>query len=459
MSLRLVGCQLLLIDGQLAASESCCCTPPCTGPCDEETPCPEGCVCVEGECISVECVSCHGPSQWRIVDGDGNVFASGDFILGLAGLYCVTGSPLTPTHYWTTGTQEWKLEVYGCTEAWAVLDSWEWTITLCEGVSERYPQYTLDESWPPPEGCDCAYLNSTQEIIDPCVPCPDLVQDSTFVCGVPPTGPASLFTGLIDGEWTNLLNWEDADGQSPAGLLPTSADDVTIEGSVTSVSSDYSAVAGNMVIQSAGSIHIPVAVETLECYGIVGTESDCDAMIGHITASGSSEFLGDDARLDGEVTASLTVFLGGDSQGVVNGNAEFNDNTENAGTVFGDATFISGTNTGTVDGNAAFSNFGQNSGVVTGNATFDDDSFNTFGIVEGDATFNDDTRNTVFGTVNGHATFNGSSANLGLAGGNATFNGNANNYGTVSGTATFNDSAVNCGGTAGTFVPDPPPSC
>jgi hypothetical protein len=33
--------------------DDACCEEPCSGPCDEENPCPEGCVCVDGECAQV----------------------------------------------------------------------------------------------------------------------------------------------------------------------------------------------------------------------------------------------------------------------------------------------------------------------------------------------------------------------------------------------------------------------
>jgi hypothetical protein len=53
--LYLYNNELLVIGGKLAANEECCCVeePPCSGPCDAETPCPEGCECVDGECVAL----------------------------------------------------------------------------------------------------------------------------------------------------------------------------------------------------------------------------------------------------------------------------------------------------------------------------------------------------------------------------------------------------------------------
>jgi hypothetical protein len=39
-----------------------CCAPPCSGPCDEENPCPEGCICCNGECVEeIPEGECCGP--------------------------------------------------------------------------------------------------------------------------------------------------------------------------------------------------------------------------------------------------------------------------------------------------------------------------------------------------------------------------------------------------------------
>ena len=59
------------------------------------------------------------------------------------------------------------------------------------------------------------------------------------------------------------------------------------------------------------------------------------------------------------------------------------------------------------------------SGAI-GNATFNDNSYNS-GTVAGDATFNDSSYNSYNGTVSGNATFNDSSYNNGTVSGNATF--------------------------------------
>jgi hypothetical protein len=54
VSIRLIDGQWLIVDGQLATDANCCCDPPCSGACDEENPCPEGCECCDGVCLE-EC--------------------------------------------------------------------------------------------------------------------------------------------------------------------------------------------------------------------------------------------------------------------------------------------------------------------------------------------------------------------------------------------------------------------
>jgi hypothetical protein len=94
----------------------------------------------------------------------------------------------------------------------------------------------------------------------------------------------------------------------------------------------------------------------------------------------------------------------------------------------------------TVTGVATFTGESQLyvDGIITGNATFNDNSANNGGFVSGNATFNGESRNLYGGSgVGGNATFNGSSSN-GMNDGSLG--------GTVQGNATFNDAASNGGG-------------
>jgi len=105
------------------------------------------------------------------------------------------------------------------------------------------------------------------------------------------------------------------------------------------------------------------------------------------------------------------------------------------------------------DGNATFNDNSGNSGTVAGDATFNDNSLNCFGgsTVAGDATFRNTSCNA--GTIAGNATFYGSSSNgdNGTVSGDATFNDNSLNYSgsTIAGNATFNDYSYNNGTVSG----------
>jgi hypothetical protein len=51
MALVVDGGGLVNKGGALGTGAACCCNK-CSGPCDGENPCPEGCVCVDGECVT-----------------------------------------------------------------------------------------------------------------------------------------------------------------------------------------------------------------------------------------------------------------------------------------------------------------------------------------------------------------------------------------------------------------------
>lgn len=43
-------------DGTIGTEQACCCDRPCSGPCEENEDCEEGCCCCDGECASDPCV-------------------------------------------------------------------------------------------------------------------------------------------------------------------------------------------------------------------------------------------------------------------------------------------------------------------------------------------------------------------------------------------------------------------
>jgi hypothetical protein len=162
--------------------------------------------------------------------------------------------------------------------------------------------------------------------------------------------PATLyFNNAVNEAWTTVGNWWLDDGHTePAGRLPNSVDSVVVTESITA--------SGQTVVD----------------FTISGGAS---LSFGSLTVTGTATF--NDVSQINQMT--------------VNGNAVFNNDSSNNGTLIGTATFNNNTrNSG-------------GSGTVTGNATFNDSSSNE-GTVTGDATFNDSSSNT--GTVTGTITDN-----------------------------------------------------
>jgi hypothetical protein len=497
-----------------------CCQPGeycCSGVCEPE-PC-SGCCCINGvpdpgqasqedcelaggiwltaPCDPDPCTSLYGclePTEWRIVDGESTVYAQGPIVnLVLEDL----PNPWTPEFYYATSLSL-SLQVNDCGEDWQEIEQWSATVTLCGELADRYPEQPLTGPWPPPPACDCARYNSDNSVIDPCIPCPELTAGSGTGQAFrdPQPGVAVTFTGLVDGEWSNLANWEDADGETPAGSLPTG--NVIIEGSVTSTA--VSIEVGDLTIQAGAGFHVAASVENLYCEGLVGQDGECDGVIGSVTVTGICKFTGS-GILSGEVIATLAEFEDSSSvqsgtvfdnakfsgtsvnAGTVTGDAEFYDNSHNETTVTGVATFYDTAHNGSgpageVGSGSVFNGSSYNGGQVNGDAEFNNEASNAAGgVVAGNAEFNDLAANVADGTVGGNGQFFDTSSNAGAVsqdalfggnavmtggtvGGNATFSGTTQMQGgDVTGTATFTDDACWVAGTAGTFVPNPPPSC
>ena len=143
-----------------------------------------------------------------------------------------------------------------------------------------------------------------------------------------PNGPAYVFTGAVDGEWTNLKNWEDANGNSPASSLPTSLTDVVIAGLVDTIPDDIEAGVGNLTILAGAEIRIRIKVgQDATVWGIIGN-SNHTVFVGE-KSCGSGEL---DMLLLGEKAKFYGV---AENRGLVSGSAEFFDNSKQRGVVTG----------------------------------------------------------------------------------------------------------------------------
>jgi hypothetical protein len=137
--------------------------------------------------------------------------------------------------------------------------------------------------------------------------------------------------------------------------------------------------------------------------------------------------------------------------GIVTGDATFQNTSYNSGLVTGNAIFQTGSmNDGSVTGDATFSYLTATSGVVIDTTRFANGRVSgitkdSVGATITTWTFNNTNNN---GFVTGDAIFNNSRTNDTTVSGSSVFNGTSRNNGTVNGTSTLNGTSRNTGTTA-----------
>lgn len=433
--------------------------------------------------------NCLGYTDWKIIDQNNYVYASGDIRYEGNALLDDLPNPFTPLFYNSTGEKNFKLQALCSSGDWHNIQTWNGTITLCNSLADRYPSEPFSGPWATQGDCSKRINEDGDFICDingQSTSCPFLSpgtlgdgqawRDPDHTVGV-------TFTGAVDGEWTNLANWKDANNNSPARYLPDGTTNVTIDGDVTSAPNNYNATVNILTININKKFAIAAQCVDLVCAGTIDRPSPvCPEQFGKITCTGSAVLNG--GTLDGElingeaqfnnnstitadgVMTGSAVLDDSDNFGTITGNAEFKNNSRNiqGGVVQGDAIFRTGSlNTqATVEGNATFYDDSSNSSTVEGNAEFWDTSTNVGidwplrnAVVQGNATFNNASANMNAATVNGESTFNDTSYNIGLCVDIAIFNGNSSNNlgGVCQSDTTFNNSATNSGvcGTTATF--------
>jgi len=462
---------------------------------------------------------CVGYTEWKIIDQDNYVYGTGIIVYQIDGGGYLNDLPnaFTPIHYGTAGSKNFDLQAKCGGTTWHTIYEWDGDIVLCSGSNERYPSHYFNGNWSPKGAC-AEKINQNGDVIcdtnGTSETCP-LLNPGTLGNGIDPDrGVAYKFTGSADTEYTNLANWEDASGLSPAASLPGNNDDILVIGSINKIPNDYGPVVlGNVTVSGAG-FNISFSCQNLTCTSATLGYSDndggyCDIQTRNIVVGGSCNITGT-TIYNADLTCD-TIILDGGSEiydfSTVYGNAELNNGSFNNGNIDGNAIFKTGSwntsqgevingsstfydnsyNVGTIWGEATFYNTSTNGGALEGLAKFYGSSKNVDSIstlsntLTGGAKFYDTSENTA--TVSycvSSIEFRGSSKNKGFipscgsivyfydtsentssgsTDGDAEFNGSAKNSGSVGGTATFNGSSCNNGGTAGTFVPDPPPSC
>jgi hypothetical protein len=406
--------------------------------------------------------NCPNYNVWRITDQDNYIYGSGIISYdNTFGYLNDLPNPFTPLFYGTVGSKNFDLQVLCDGETWDTIDEWDGTIVLCSGVNDRYPAHPFNSGygWVPQGECAVRVNENGDAVCEP-QPCLNLMTGSNGdgqAWRDPQPSGAYKFVGTTDTEWTNLNNWEDSSGLSPASALPANGDNVLIAGNVSKIPNDYfssnSIVLNNVTINTSGTLGVSLSCANLLCDGgRVFAGDSCSSPI-QIQASETCEFINGGFLQDADITisASPVKFRTGSNvdRSTITGNAEFYDNSSaTEGTVTGNVIFY---DTSSMGSNFIFNGSGDFYNTSTRQSS-------TMYFSHSTVTFHDSSKN--YGYME-HALFTDSSINetTGSVATDATFSDTSKNRGNVGGTATFTDSACNDGGTAGTFVPNPPPSC
>jgi 16S rRNA processing protein RimM len=248
-------------------------------------------------------------ATWEIKGGGGGTSSKGS-VIGSGTLNNLTET-WTPLWYTSLGPTVYNL-VVTCDKKEETVDTWTSTIVLCATEFDRYPTHPISLANLLPDPCKACALSFSGETL-------------------PVNEVGSTFTGSVDGEWSNQLNWKDVDGASPAGTLPgipetvgIFTDDIVIEGDVLSCSLDAMPQV-NVLTTDGGNIGISLSAVTA-------------------TISGSSKVL-----LNGDCDTGGILY--------VTDPASFIDSSANEGTVVGNAVFEdSSKNTNVISGNATLKN-------------------------------------------------------------------------------------------------------
>jgi len=383
--------------------------------------------------MACKCCSCNNVATWEIKGGGGGTSSKGSVIV--SGTLNNLTDTWTPLWYTSLGPAEYKL-VVTCDKKEETVDTWTSTIVLCATEFDRYPTHAISLANLLPEPCKACGLSFSGE-------------------NLPVNEVGYTFTGSVDGEWSNQLNWKDVDGNTPSGTLPGKTgpfdDDIVIKGDVLSCSLTTMPQV-NVLTTDGGNIGISLSAvnATISGSSKVLLDGDC-ATGGFLYVTDPASFI-DSSQNDGTVVGDAVFTGSAYNDGIVELNATFSGNSVNSGAVKGDADFPGpySQNWGTVNQNATFSGLAcHNYGTIKGNAAFSGGSDNGvnapggYGKVEGNATFSAQSAN--YSSVLGTAAFTGSAVNTGTVGGLATFANTASNSGTLSGSPTFADQSTNVG--------------
>ena len=167
-------------------------------------------------------------------------------------------------------------------------------------------------------------------------------------------GEAVRFTGAVDNEGSNLWNWEDANGDSPAGSWPTG--DITIAGELRSWRGPT--VSGSFANYHPDLASLSFPSVTLEPGAVLAISLTTETL----TVDGGTV----------EATPAAACANGGqyEVEITVTGTATFQNGAVNNAAIIGNCEFTDSEHNGTITGDATFSGTASMAGDVTGTATF-----------------------------------------------------------------------------------------
>ena len=285
-----------------------------------------------------------------------------------------------------------------------------------------------------------------------------------------------------DGDWNDLSNWwTDSGFTNQASSLPTSASTVIAYSSLQQNSGSAASVSmirfmSNPLNSNSSSENDITVTASHGAVFVNGSDN-----LGEI----NGDVVFDDSSFNADNSNSIYGSSNGNSSGIVDDNATFNESSVNYGNVYGSATFNGSSNfnsNGSVNGSVIFNDNSSND-ASPDTATFNDNSVNnsdgdvrtgTFndysnnqGEVSGVGTYNDYSQDNDNSNPEGVATFNDYSSDRGSsnvsdifnddssnngAPFHAVFNDNSSNVGAVNGGCVFNDNSINNGSCQGANV-------
>lgn len=442
------------------------------------------------------------PTEWRIVDQLDNIWFFGDVVfapnqqqsldpcqfrfwepsesdpcglsLALEDYPSLAFSPQPLSYRARQATL--RLQVLGCGEGWLdVVDcacscNTTWAVNIDPCRENMWDQDIDPVNATPPGACAWTIPNRKKCANGIYTPSDKYLQRRVSH----QNGQAFKFVGGVDGEGSNLWNWEDANGNVPAGFI-SQGSSIVITGELKSWHEDGGGCALSFdsvtVTGSAAKLGVSLTADTL------------------LVEAGASVVENGECRCDrsvDEVLGTPTVVI------TVNTLATFN-NATNEGTIIGTCVFNNSENKGSringvhfgghIIGNVTFNNSTNNSGRITGDGAPESitATFNGSGGTEGYSVvyggsiafyegcsnygtifidgglwnfkvyFEENTIHDASGVIQGRATFNANSINRGLSeggpGGFGTFrfNGTSRNEGVVQDMGEFYENSSNLG--------------